>query len=40
MGLLATRSLRLLGPLAGLAGRRLEQRVWSVMKRYLDDLGR
>jgi hypothetical protein len=29
--------LRMLGPLLGLAGRRLERRVWSDMQRYLDD---
>ncbi|WP_350275699.1 SRPBCC family protein [Kribbella sp. HUAS MG21] len=30
--------LRLLGPLVGLAGRRLERRVWSDMQRHLDRL--
>ncbi|MBD0292631.1 MAG: hypothetical protein ICV70_03525 [Jiangellaceae bacterium] len=28
--------LRLVGPLVGLAGRRLEQRIWADMKRYVD----
>ena len=30
---------RLLGPLFGLAGRRLEQRVWEQMKAYVDTVG-
>ena len=30
---------RLLGPLFGLAGRRLEQRVWEQMKAYVDTIG-
>jgi len=29
-------ALRLLGPLMGFAGRRLERRVWEQMKRYVD----
>ena len=29
-------ALRLLGPVGGLAGRRMERRVWSDMQRYLD----
>ena len=32
----ADRRWRLLGPLMGLAGRRLERRVWERMKRYVD----
>lgn len=32
-------ALRLLGPIVGLVGRRLERRIWSDMQRYLNEPG-